>query len=150
MSVVIPEGFEKGTYSAFSQHIGPLYYKAETNAEGELLGLVGVPLDERHCGVKGRGHGGVLLTVLDEAMGMSAARQLGSKVPTVTISLQTSFMAPTLSGTFLKAEGRVTKMTKSMAFVEGRAWCGDTLVGTANGVWKFLHHLSFDKDNNAK
>ena len=28
--------------------------------------------------------------------------------------------------------------SKSMAFMAGKAWCGDVLVGSANGVWKYL------------
>lgn len=141
MTIEIPEGYEKGLYSPFATHIGPFYYKTETLPNGDKSGWVGIPLDDRHSGVKGRGHGGVLLTILDEAMGMAAAKQLESKVPTVTVSLQTSFTGPTLMGQFLRAQGIVTRKTKTMAFVEGKAWCGDELVGTANGVWKYLPHL---------
>lgn len=142
MSNLIPEGFKEGRYSSFSNHVGPFYYKTDVLDNGDVRGWAGLLLDERHCGVKGRGHGGLLLTILDEAMGMAAAKQLDNKTPTVTVSLQTSFLAGTIEGRFLMAEGRVSRMTKSMAFVEGKAWSGDELVGTANGVWKYLHHLS--------
>ena len=52
--------------------------------------------------------------------------------------MQTSFIAATEVGKFLMATATVTHTTSSLAFVEGKAWCGDTLVGTANGVWKYL------------
>lgn len=132
----IPEGFNPGK-GPYSQHIGPLVYKRETDVNGKRTGWVGVLLKDHHIGGNNRGHGGLLLTLLDEAMGMNAAlhRDL---TPVVTVSMQTSFLAATLPGFFLKATATVTHSTTSMAFVEGKAWCGDTLVGTANGVWKYL------------
>jgi uncharacterized protein (TIGR00369 family) len=134
----IPPGFQDVGYSPYGRLIGPLYYKRESSSDGAVLGWVGIPLEERHIGGNQRGHGGLLLTILDEAMGMSAALARND-APVVTVSLQTSFLAATLPGKFLQATAKVTHATKSLAFVEGQAWCGDTLVGTGNGVWKYLH-----------
>lgn len=132
----IPEGYKEGK-GPYSRHIGPLLYKRELDENGTPAGWVGVMLKEHHIGGNNRGHGGLLLTLLDEAMGMSATIYR-DYTPVVTVSMQTSFLAATLPGNFLKATGTVTHTTASMAFVEGKAWCGDTLVGTANGVWKYL------------
>lgn len=136
LSEDIPEGFKEGK-GPYSRHIGPLLYKREFAEDGSRIGWVGVMLQEHHIGGNNRGHGGLLLTLLDEAMGMNAAMHR-DYTPVVTVSMTTSFIAGTLPGYFLKATATVTHATKSMAFVEGRAWCGDTLVGTANGVWKYL------------
>lgn len=135
--IEIPEGFVKGQFTPFSTHIGPLYYKHEVNEQGINVGWVGLPFSDIHIGGNNRGHGGVLLTLLDEALGMNAAIHTEER-PVVTLSLQTSFIAATQPGYFLKATATVTHATKSVAFVEGKAWCGNTLVGTANGVWKYL------------
>ncbi|MDX1694037.1 MAG: PaaI family thioesterase [Ketobacteraceae bacterium] len=135
--ISIPDGFIEGSFTPFSNHVGPLYYKRETDAEGTPVGWVGMPFRNIHVGGNNRGHGGVLLTLLDEAMGMNAAICRGDS-PVVTLSLQTSFLAATEPGHFLMATGTVTQASKSVAFVEGKAWCGDQLVGTANGVWKYL------------
>lgn len=134
--VEIPEGFREGK-GPYSRHIGPLVYKREQAADGTFLGTVGVLLKDIHIGGNNRGHGGLLLTLLDEAMGMNAAINRDDS-PVVTVSMTTSFLAATLPGHFLKATAVVTHSTRSLAFVEGKAWCGDTLVGTANGVWKYL------------
>lgn len=132
----IPDGFKEGK-GPYSRHIGPLVYKREVDDNGRHHGTVGVMLKAHHIGGNNRGHGGLLLTLLDEAMGMNAA-MYRDYTPVVTVSLTTSFLAATLPGHFLSATATVTHTTKSMAFVEGKAWCGDTLVGTANGVWKYL------------
>ncbi|MCG8670580.1 MAG: PaaI family thioesterase [Pseudomonadales bacterium] len=136
--VIIPEGFVEARYAPFSTHVGPFHYKRETNEDGSVSGWVGLPLKDHHIGGNQRGHGGLLLTLLDEAMGMTAAINK-DEAPVVTLSMQTSFLAATLPGEFLMAVGKATKITNSVAFIEGQAWCGDTLVGTANGVWKFLN-----------
>ncbi len=133
----IPEGFEAHSFVPFSTHAGPMLYKREINTQGIETGWVGVLLTEKHVGGNNRGHGGLLLTVLDEAMGMNASFYR-NHTPVVTLSLTTSFIAPTIAGEFLKATATVSHASKSVAFVEGKAWCGDTLVGTANGVWKYL------------
>lgn len=133
----IPEGFKAGK-GPYSQLIGPLVYKRdEIGPDGSRIGWVGVMLKDHHIGGNNRGHGGLLLTILDEAMGMNAAINRDF-TPVVTVSMTTSFLAATLPGHFLKATAKVTHSTKSLAFVEGQAWCGDTLVGTAHGVWKYL------------
>lgn len=137
-SITIPEGFEDVGYGPFSRLIGPIYYKRESRGDGPPIGWVGIALEDRHIGGNQRGHGGLLLTLLDEAMGMNAALAR-NEAPVVTVSLQISFLAATIPGQFLMATARVSHTTRSMAFVEGQAWCGDTLVGTGNGVWKYLH-----------
>ena len=134
--IAIPEGFIEGNFTPFSVHVGPLHYK-RYESEGIPKGEVGMPFTDIHVGGNNRGHGGVLLTLLDEAMGMNASIYKGD-VPVVTLSLQTSFIAATEPGHFLKATAVVTQATNSIAFVEGKAWCGDKLVGTANGVCKYL------------
>jgi len=132
----IPEGYKeaKGPYA---RHIGPLLYKKETRADGSVQGWVGVLLQPHHIGGNERGHGGLLLTLLDEALGMNAVWHR-DRTPAVTVSLQTNFIAATLPGEFLCATAEVVQSTATLAFVEGKAWCGSRLVGTASGVWKYL------------
>lgn len=132
----IPEGFKEGK-GPYSRHIGPLLYKREEKADGTVQGWVGLLLQAHHIGGNERGHGGLLLTILDEALGVNAAWHR-DRTPVVTVSMQTNFIAATIPGEFLYATGYVSQSTSTMAFMEGKAWCGDRLVGTANGVWKYL------------
>lgn len=137
----IPEGFEPNTEGPYSNLIGPLLYKRELGADGHYKGTVGLLLMDHHVGGNNRGHGGLMLTLLDEAMGMNAYFQKDS-LPTVTVSMSVNFIAPTLPGEFVYATAEVTQVTKTLAFMEGKAYCGDTLVGTANGVWKYLNRAT--------
>ncbi len=136
-TLLTPEGFEPGR-SPYGKLIGPLLYRRDTDAEGRRKGIVGINLKEHHIGGNGRGHGGLLLTLLDEAMGMNAYLQKDG-VPTVTVSMSVNFIAATLPGEFLYATAEVTQITKTLAFMEGKAFCGGKLVGTGSGVWKYLH-----------
>ena len=141
----IPDDFNLPGFAPFSALIGPVKYKTSTDENGKLQGSGGLIVKESHIGGNNRGHGGVMLTLLDEAMGMTAALQ-NNGMSVVTISLQTNFIAATIPGKFLYATGTITKKTSTMAFVEGKAWCGDTLVGNATGIWKYLRkRKSFSK-----
>ena len=133
----IPEGFNQSGYAPYSDRCGPILYKRETREDGTLQGTVGVLLDEHHIGGNNRGHGGLLMTLLDEALGMNACFHRNMQ-PAVTVSMNTQFFAAMNIGQFLQATGKVTHSTASMAFMEGEAWCGDVLVGLATGVWKYL------------
>jgi acyl-coenzyme A thioesterase PaaI-like protein len=134
----VPEGFVPNTIGPYSNLIGPLLYKRDTDEQGRPRGTVGILLQEHHIGGNGRGHGGLLLTLLDEAMGMNAYLQKDS-VPTVTVSMNTNFIGATVPGQFLYATGEIIQITSTLAFMEGKAFCGGKLVGTGSGVWKYLH-----------
>ncbi|MCG8314541.1 MAG: PaaI family thioesterase [Pseudomonadales bacterium] len=136
-NIEIPEGFEKGSIAPFSNHIGPFYYKRAVSETGIQYGEVGIPLTDVHIGGNNRGHGGVLLTIFDEVMGMNAVLYRDG-TPVVTVSLTTSFIAATKPGFFLRATATITDTTTSSAFVDAKAWCGETLVGSAHGVWRYL------------
>lgn len=133
----IPDGFDISGIGPYSDHCGPLYYRHEKDAEGKTIGSVGLLLQPYHVGGNDRAHGGLLMTLLDEALGMNASLHRDLQ-PAVTVSMTTQFFAPMLIGQFLYATASVTKATRSLAFMQGQAWCGETLVGTANGVWKYI------------
>ena len=62
-------------------------------------------------------HGGVLLTLLDVAMGSAARTTDGHGAGIVTVSLTVNFLRP-CSG-LLRAEGRVLRSGRSLVFCEG-------------------------------
>jgi acyl-coenzyme A thioesterase PaaI-like protein len=134
---LIPEGFVAGTIGPYSTLIGPLMYKRYTDEQGRKRGEVGLLLKEHHIGGNGRGHGGLMLTLLDEAMGMNAYLQKNQ--PTVTVSMNSHFIGPSLPGQFLYATGEIIQITSTLAFMEGTVYCGGKRVGTGSGVWKYLH-----------
>ena len=74
-----------------------------------------VTLDTHHMNQMGVAHGGLLMTLLDVAMGSAARSQVGANV--MTVDMQTAFVAPARGR--LAGEGRVVRAGRSLVFVEG-------------------------------
>ncbi|MDB4223063.1 PaaI family thioesterase [Granulosicoccus sp.] len=96
-------------------------------------------------------HGGITSAVLDNAMGATASLTADAtgRVPFMTISLNTQFLAPARKGDQLTATGKVVGGGKSIKFVEGQLLSADgRIIATATGVFKRVpkHRLS-DKDD---
>jgi uncharacterized protein (TIGR00369 family) len=96
---------------------------------------LGLSLGDQHQNHRGTAHGGVILTMLDIALG-SVAR-LASGHPVMTINLQTSFLAPGHGELF--AEGRILQQGRSLIFCEGDIQDSQgVLVAKATGVFKVV------------
>lgn len=91
-----------------------------------------------HRNIEGRIHGGVLLTLLDTAMGHAIAslREREGIAGAATMQISCQFLQPPGSGR-LEAHGRVTRLGGKSAFVDGilRDAAG-TEVARAQGVWR--------------
>ena len=84
---------------------------------------------------RGHAHGGLMMTMLDVALGRAARNSVPGAYGFVTIDLHTSFLKPGTGR--LVAEGRRTGGGRSIVFCAGeiRDEAGD-IVATANGVFK--------------
>ncbi|MDB5644201.1 MAG: thioesterase [Hyphomicrobiales bacterium] len=84
---------------------------------------------------RGHAHGGLLVTMLDVALGRAARDSVPGAYSFITIDLHTSFIKPGEGR--LVAEGRRTGGGRSIVFCEGeiRNATGD-LVARASGVFK--------------
>ena len=130
------DGFDlAASHSGFAMHIGPYYFAKIDDANGESRHWTALKVDDRHGGRNSGeyGHGGILMALLDETMGRAASRAAGKVC--MTVSMQTNFCAPVYNGDFLRASAHVTRLGRNMVFVDGVAYCADSLVGTASGVW---------------
>ena len=133
-----PKGFVPiPRQSRFSRHLGTIYVPESTNnetAKENNLVVLGFFLEEEHTGGPGRGHGGVTMTLLDEAMGRAASIAVNSLC--VTISMTTNFCQSTRIGDFIKIYARVTRQGKNIVFVDGELKDSkDKLVASATGTW---------------
>lgn len=92
-----------------------------------------VTLDPHHMNQMGVAHGGLLMTLLDVAMGSAARSQVGANV--MTVDMQTAFVAPARGR--VAGEGRVVRAGRSLVFVEGdvRDEAGE-LVAKGTSVFK--------------
>jgi len=94
-------------------------------------------------------HGGIALTLLDNAMGVTASLTVDptGRTPFLTISLTSQFKAPALPGMRLTALGRVTGGGRSILFLDSRLTAEDgTEIASATGVYK---RVSLPKDGDA-
>ena len=125
----IPEHFDAlGFRPQFSNFIGPFYVSRNQN-----IFQTGVKLVKHHGGGPNRGHGGVSMTVLDEAMGRAASHACGNL--SVTISMTTNFISSTRIDDFIIATAEVKRHGKSIIFVDATLHAGEKLLATATGTW---------------
>ena len=80
-------------------------------------------------------HGGMLATLADQAMGMTALRATGNK-PHATIELNIQFVGAVRLGEFVEAHCEVVRLTRSIIFMQCKLVVGTRLVANATGIWK--------------
>jgi uncharacterized protein (TIGR00369 family) len=90
---------------------------------------LGLDLKPHHTNPNGVMHGGVVTTLMDEALGGVIASVRGMDVmmaaPHSTVEMNVSFLAACRPGDRLLVEGRVLRLGKSIAFGEAEAYRGD-------------------------
>lgn len=87
-----------------------------SQAEGRILMSFDPP--PAFSSIVGAMHGGFIMAMLDECMGVSAIVKSGMTRLFPTAELKTSFLRPVPMGRVL-GEGRVVRMGASVAFIEG-------------------------------
>ena len=105
-----PDGFTRASVNAFADHAGPFY------RSGEILGL---RIEPHHLNTFGKAQGGLLMTMVDLAIG-SAVRQAagGDDVSAATVSLTTDFLRTVDEGAWVTAHTRVERLGGTLAFVD--------------------------------
>ena len=68
----------------------------------------------------------------------SVAFSACGKKSTSTISLNSNFVSPGLLDEVVECEASVTKITRSLIFIEGSLTSGDKTILSASGIWKIL------------
>jgi uncharacterized protein (TIGR00369 family) len=132
---VIPEppaGFvESSGRGPFTSHNGPYFHRvSELGLEQAFYVL------PRHCNSFGIVHGGMLSAFLDGLLAGAAGRAAGGRL--VTMQLSVSFLDMGRAGEWVLGDARATKVTRDIAFVEGRARVGERDIARANGVFKLM------------
>ena len=120
------------SHSKFGSQVGYVHL-VNAESEREDIYYVGMMLEEQHGGAPGRGHGGVTMAILDEAMGRAASRSLGNIC--FTASMTTNFCAGSKIGDFILATAKISRKGKKIIFVTGELHAGDNLIATATGTW---------------
>ena len=128
-----PPGFvQSATRGPYSTHNGPYFHR---QPQGELTEHAFFALP-RHANGMGLVHGGMLTSFMDGLL--AAAVWRASHRSSVTIHLGVDFLHMARVGEWVFGESRVTRLTRDVAFVEGRAHIGGTDVVRGNGVFKLM------------
>lgn len=113
----------------FVAHLGLV-----TEALGEGMARLSLPLEPRLTNSFGTAHGGVIMTLLDVALCTAARTLHPNSGGVITIDMSTSFIGAG-TGRRLLAEARVLRNGRSIIFVEGQASTEDgALVAKAVGT----------------
>jgi uncharacterized protein (TIGR00369 family) len=128
-----PEGYVRSEgRGRFSSHNGPYFHKP---AEGPLMEQAFFAL-ERHANGLGLVHGGMLSAFMDGVLAGAVWRGTGKTG--VTIHLSIDFLHMARMGEWVQGEARLTRATRDVAFVEGRAYVGGHDVVRASGIFKLM------------
>ena len=132
-----PEGFSPFPFGlGFADHIGPIYAKFDPdNPEGRPLAL-GFFVEKHHCNPAGICHGGMMMTVMDMAIGMAVSRAAGSMMFTPSVNLTYDFIRPGKLGSWLESRVDFSHATRRTGFANGYLDGPEGPVMRANGICK--------------
>ncbi len=100
--------------SAFSDLTGPYYAKAQ---DGVHQGL-GLRIQEKHLNKLRVAHGGVLMTLADNAFGDALLNSYDHPVSFVTVSMNTEFLRPARLDDWVEAHVQVLRKGRRMLFAD--------------------------------
>jgi uncharacterized protein (TIGR00369 family) len=129
-----PKGFVPAAgRGPFTTHNGPYFHRPDAaGAEQAFLAL------DRHCNGLGLIHGGMLASFLDGLLASAAGKASGSTP--ITMQLSIGFLDMGRAGEWVLGEAQVTRATRDVAFVEGRAHIADRDLARAAGVFRLMRH----------
>jgi uncharacterized protein (TIGR00369 family) len=122
--------------TAFGDLVGPVWRRKE--GERARFGFVAAP---KHLNRAGNLHGGMLMTLADNAMAITAREASGAQRH-ATIELNIQFIGAVRLGEFVEAHPEVARSTRSLTFMQAKMFVGTRLVVTTNGIWKILDEAS--------
>jgi len=127
-----PEGYRLATKpSNFNALCGPYYKKV---VDGLVTGIA-LRIADKHLNELDITHGGVLMTLADNAMGDALESAYGYKTSLVTVSMNSDFLKPGVAGDWVEARPVVHRKGQRMAFAECLLYISGTLVFKASGVF---------------
>ncbi len=139
---VIPDGFVccSTPDGQFAELVGPLYLNRD--ASGISYGF---RVDARHGNARGKIHGGMLLTLADQVLGLTAVDAIGH-LSIVTLSLNSEFVSGAEVGDWLVDSADVVRRTGTMLFMRGVIRRGEDIVLNSSGIWRYFPRRSLLND----
>ena len=127
-----PAGFEPLFRSSpFLETVGPFFYRREPNGNF----VVGVRVLAKHANARGAAHGGLLLTLVDIALGYRAAFSQQPAAALTTVSLSADFAGAAKVGDWVEAHVDVHKVGSRLAFANTFLIVNGERIVRANAVF---------------
>ena len=111
----------------FGEVVGPIWRHGDAR--------FGFVVEHKHLNFADIVHGGMLTTLADQAMGMTALRASGNK-PHATIELNIQFVGAVRLGEFVEAHCEVVRLARAIIFMQCKLLVGTRPVANATGIWK--------------
>lgn len=122
----------------FSDHCGNLYGSFTDLDQGEAARF-GFRVQPFHCNLRPICHGGMLATFLDVAMARGLRYGADINPPLATISMTLDYIGPAPLGSWIEARVCISKVTRSLAFVQAMIHADNTPVLRGSAV--FRHYV---------
>ncbi len=127
-----PAGFEPLFRSSpFLETAGPFFYRKES--DGNFV--VGVRVLPKHANTRGGAHGGLLMTLIDIALGYRAAFSQQPPAALTTASLSADFAGAAKVGDWVEAHVDVHKVGSRLAFANTFLMVNGERIVRANAVF---------------
>ncbi len=125
----VPADFEEHrSPSNFVQMLGPLY-KRECDDGTTTIAL---RVHEQHLNLHGVAHGGLVATLVDNALGYNVAKALNGSI--VTTHLSIDYLSPARLGDWVEVDVQITRKGRRMCFAECSVRSPDRLLARATGI----------------
>lgn len=118
-----------------------LQFRHAPAADGVGPGGLVVRVEPQHLNGWANAHGGLIMTLLDVAMALSAGGVDDAGRGVVTVEMKTNFLRPGgEAGEVLEAHGSVRHHTRSIAFCEAELRnSAGVVVASASGTFKYVN-----------
>lgn len=130
----VPEGFVRVEETGpFMTLLGPLYYRS-----AEAGRIIALRIGEHHLNRRGIAHGGMLATLADSALSVNISLSRKPRLPTVTVSLSTDFVASARAGDWVEAHVDIQKIGARLAYANCYLQVGSKRILRASGVFAVI------------
>lgn len=131
----IPEHYRAlNRFSSFSDLTGPFYEKIINDRH---MGL-GLRVKASHLNKVGVAHGGLIMTLADNAFGDAILHAHDEPVSFVTMSLTCEFMSPVREGDWLEATVDIQRKGKRVIFANCDVRVGEKKVAFATALFSLI------------
>ena len=115
----------------FTNHIGPLYFRVDDG-----VGVMGFVVGDIHMNSGGICHGGMMMTLMDMAVGMNVQLAAETEAFSPTIQMSYDFLQPAFENEWLVSEIDFRHTTRRLGFASGLMIGPNGPVMRCNGLAK--------------